>query len=146
MSGFGAGACATSPAAQSWVHPYHSLMPGPSSAAIDITFLLLAAIAITIVAQLLTGGINMRGLLRVKSPDGSHELSPARIQLLIGTIVTAAAYITAIPAAIGTSSLPDVDPKWLYGLGASHLFYLASKFQRFIPLRSLFRGIASPEE
>ncbi len=42
---------------------------------------------------MLTGEINVRGVLRTKSPTGDDPLSPARVQLLVFTVATAGTYL-----------------------------------------------------
>lgn len=85
--------------------------------------LLFALIAI----GLLTGGINVRGLLRTKSPTGDDSISPARVQLLVFTVVAAGTYLGWAVEARGTGVMPKVPDSWVATLGGSHLFYLGSK-------------------
>lgn len=121
-------------------------MPPLPAAAERIGTLLLSLLAATLLMQLLTGGVNLRGLLFVKRPSGPRELSPARVQMLLATLATAATYAGAAVAAVGTGRLPDVDTRWLYGLGASHGLYLGTKLFYFVRLRDLLRGLLSPRE
>ena len=74
--------------------------------------------------QLLTGQINLQGILRRK--DGSGQSSPERIQLLIATIAAAARYLTAVAQA-PPGILPDIDPGWLYLMGGSSSLYVLHK-------------------
>lgn len=82
----------------------------------------------TIVAiRLLTGGINVRGVLRTKSPTGDDSISPARVQLLVFTLAAAGIYLGWAVEARSTGIMPKVPEGWLATLGGSHLFYLGSK-------------------
>jgi hypothetical protein len=81
--------------------------------------------ALVIAHGILAGSINTTDLLR-DGKDG--ELSPARIQLLIVTIVTLAMYVSKVVAMKrGDHSLPDIDPTVLAVLGGSHAVHLGSK-------------------
>ena len=84
-----------------------------------------------IAVRMLTGDINVRGLLRTKSPTGDDSLSPARVQLLVFTIVTAGTYLGWAIEAHGTGQMPKVPETWLAMFGGSHVFYLGSKAYAF---------------
>ena len=73
--------------------------------------------------RMLTGGINVRGVLRVK--DGSGRLSPGRIQLLLFTVVGAMAYLSGV-SGDGTA-MPDVPRELLILVGGSNVVYLGGK-------------------
>jgi hypothetical protein len=77
--------------------------------------------------RLLTGAINVHGVLRTKSPSGDDSISPARVQLLIFTLAAAGTYLGWALEARGTGIMPKVPESWLVTLGGSQLVYLASK-------------------
>lgn len=139
---------ATGQAILAWVPPVLSTvqMPPLQSAAERGAALLFLLLAATVAVQLVTGGINVRGLLLVKRPAGPRELSPARVQMLVATLATAAAYAGAALAAVGTGRLPEVDTTWLFGLGASHSLYLGTKLLHFVRLRDILRGLLNSGE
>lgn len=84
----------------------------------------LFALAAIVGYQILTGQINMQGVLRRK--DGTEQTSPERIQLLLATLAAAAHYAgQAMSAPSGT--LPDVDRNWLYLTGGSSGIYVLQK-------------------
>ena len=82
---------------------------------------LLAALAIVVLYQMLTGRISLRGLL--SGDDGKP--SAARVQLLVATLVAALAYLAEV--ASHPSEFPAV-PSWLLmGLAGSQIIYLWGK-------------------
>jgi hypothetical protein len=84
----------------------------------------LYVLAATVLFQILTRRINLGGLVTHK--DGSDQVSPERIQLLLATIAASATYFGQI--AISTSMrLPDVSPQWLYVFGGSSGIYIVRK-------------------
>jgi hypothetical protein len=84
-------------------------------------------LAVIVVFQLLTGHINMRGLLAAK--DRSTNVSPERVQLLVLTLSVGFAYINQVSAGDG-ATLPDIPNNWLYVLGGSSSVYAAGKLWR----------------
>jgi len=92
-----------------------------------IVFGFLFSIGGLISLRIVTGEINTRGLLHTKSPTGDHELSPARVQLLLFTLATAGNYLTDALNSPVSGKLPDVPEALLATLGGSHLLYLGSK-------------------
>ena len=81
-------------------------------------------LAAVVVFQIFTRRINLDGLVTHK--DGSGQVSPERIQLLMATIAASATYFSqAISSTNGV--LPDVSPQWLYLLGGSSGIYVAGK-------------------
>lgn len=86
--------------------------------------LILYALAATVAWHLLTGRINLKGLLRRK--DGTGRTSPERIQLLLATIAAAAHYLSQVAQA-PSGTLPDIDKNWLYLTGGSSGFYVLHK-------------------
>jgi hypothetical protein len=90
---------------------------------------LLAALALIVAFQLLTGKINMGGMLLEKTTSGVDGYSAARLQLLLVTLVGAFYLITEVINSIhqGSPHFPTVDEKWLLLLGGSHSIYLGGK-------------------
>src|ERR1700753_2844539 len=84
----------------------------------------LALLAITIVYRMLTGEINLNGLLQRK--DGKGDVSPERVQLLIATLALSAKYVGEV-AHSTSGALPDISPQWLYAFGASSGIYASVK-------------------
>jgi hypothetical protein len=89
----------------------------------------LVALALVVGYQLLTGKINMNGLLLEKTGTGVGGYSPARLQLMLITLVAAFYFISEVANSIhnGTPQFPDVSQKWLLMLGGSHSIYLGGK-------------------
>ena len=84
----------------------------------------LYALAAVIVYQMLTGRINLSGLLISK--DGSGGTSPERVQLLLATLATAASYLTEV-AKNQTGTMPEINTNWLYLMGGSSGLYAVRK-------------------
>ncbi|MFA6166921.1 MAG: hypothetical protein WC700_09910 [Gemmatimonadaceae bacterium] len=108
-----------------------------TAVAIAAGWMMLGALAVIIVGQLLSGEINLHGLLHVKQRDGAHgvpEISAVRVQLLLATLVTASAWLTGVWTTRASGTLPDIDTRWLYGLGASQAVYLGRKAMQFFPM------------
>lgn len=106
-------------------------------AAIMVGWMTLGAIGVIVVGQLFTGGINLHGLLHVKDrvgQRGTPAISAVRVQLLLATLATAAAWLTSVWTTRTSGTLPDIDTRWLYGLGASHAVYLGRKAVQFLPM------------
>ena len=97
-----------------------------------IGYSFLGAAAAIVAGSLLTGRINMHGLLRAKFPSGAGDVSPARVQLLLATIGAAVTYLGAVLAARDSGRLPDMPALWLAGLGASNGVYLVTKAIKFL--------------
>jgi hypothetical protein len=86
-------------------------------------------LALIVGLKLLTGAINLRGLLADKSRPS--QISPERVQLLISTIVLAIQYARGMTA-VSAGALPKVGVGSLYLLTGSGLIYTARKlFERF---------------
>ena len=81
-------------------------------------------LAAVVLFQLLTGRINLKGLIFAK--DGSGQVSAARVQLLAITIATCIRYVGDV-ATTTQPALPDVDKSWLYLMGGSSGIYMARK-------------------
>ena len=98
--------------------------------------LFLGALFAIIAFRLLTGAINISGILRTKSPTGEDDsISPARVQLLVFTVATAGTYLGWAIEARGTGKMPTVPETWLILFGGSHAFYLGSKAFAFFGKR-----------
>jgi len=97
---------------------------------------ILAALAVVVFVQLLDRRIRTTGLLLDKK---TRRFSPARLQLLVATIVGAGGYIQLVARTFGPESvqlchtvtaapcLPDVPPELLALMGSSHAIYLLRK-------------------
>jgi hypothetical protein len=84
----------------------------------------LSVLAAVVGFQLLTGRINLMGLLQQK--DGTGQTSPERIQLLLATIAAAASYMSEA-ARTPSGNLPDISNNWLYLMGGSSSVYVLRK-------------------
>lgn len=94
----------------------------------------IAGIAIAVFWKLLTGAIVTRGLLTDKI---SGQSSPARLQLMVSTLLAAAFYAQAIVAS-RDFSLPQPNEAILAVVGGSNIIHLGDKFWSFLKLaRSL---------
>ena len=91
----------------------------------EIWFLVMG-LALIVVYQILTGMINVKGLLHKK--NGDRGFSPARLQLLAFTIAGAISYLFLVLGNPESGTFPDVPLELLLVLGGSNLLYLASKF------------------
>ena len=86
----------------------------------------LYGLAATVVYQMLTGAINVSGLLSQKHKPGQPETSPERVQLLLATLAAASSYIGQVAHSSG-ATLPDVSNQWLYLMGGSSGLYALRK-------------------
>lgn len=82
---------------------------------------------VVVLFQIASGKISLAGLLDTKEPDGSRSFSPARLQLLLFTIVVAARYLHAVAVNPDQSSLPALPQSVIAALGGSHAVYLGGK-------------------
>lgn len=90
-------------------------------------------LAAVVVLQIVTGRIRIAGLLESKDASGRTSFSPARLQLLIFTIVIAARYLYMVLTSPGQASLPSLPRSVVAALGGSQMVYLGGKaFSRFI--------------
>jgi hypothetical protein len=86
-----------------------------------------------VVLQIVMGRISIAGLLASKDADGRTSFSPARLQLLIFTVVIAARYLYTVFTSPGQASLPSLPRSVIAALGGSQVVYLGGKvFSRFI--------------
>ena len=104
-----------------------------SVARLEVSFILIGMVLI-VAYQMLTGRINVRGLLN-DTEDGSFSVS--RAQLLIFSLVGLILFITRV-ADSQPGTLPDVPQELLLAVGASNGVYLLVKGRRL--LASLFKG------
>jgi hypothetical protein len=88
---------------------------------LEIGFLL-GAFLLLALYKMLTGEINLQGLL-IDSPSG--EMSAARLQLLLFTLAGALYYI--YKATTSPGGLPEIPPELILFLGGSQIVYLGSK-------------------
>lgn len=92
----------------------------------------LVALTLVVAFQLLTGKINVGGLLLEKTgygAGGAVGYSPARLQMLLITLAGAFYLISKVLDNIhhGILLFPNIDEKWLLLLGGSHSIYLGGK-------------------
>ena len=91
----------------------------------------LYALAALVVYQMLTGRINVTGLLSRKDAGQKDktkpsQTSPERIQLLLATIAASATYLgEAVRNTSGT--MPDISNTWLYLMSGSSGIYALRK-------------------
>ena len=106
-------------------------MPEADSMSTLVTFVkvetgvLLAAFAILIAYQLLTGRINTKGMFTEKKAGGGY--SPVRLQLLVLSLAGLVVYMAEVIESTDTSKLPEVPVALVAVLGGSNLVYLLGK-------------------
>lgn len=100
---------------------------GPASLALIAGISLLGAASLVVIFQLLTGRINLRGLLASK--HGSGGLSPARVQSLAFSLMAAFLALGSLDEALTKSgaALQLVPPEMLGLFGGSQALYLWAK-------------------
>jgi hypothetical protein len=84
----------------------------------------LALLGLTIFYRMLTRKINLAGLLSTKG--NSRSTSPARVQLLLTTLVVCANYLSSVTHTT-SNALPNISPQWLFALGGSGAIYAGGK-------------------
>jgi len=77
--------------------------------------------------KIAVGEISLAGLLTTKEPGGGSTFSPARLQLLIFTVVVAGNYLHAALATPRPHALPPLPNSVIAVLGGSHAVYLGGK-------------------
>ena len=111
------------------------------------TLIFLAALALIVTYQLLTGRINTRRLLFAKGRDSSGrstrrwtgELSPSRIQLLVVTIGVSI-YLLA-KAVWDPGDFTEIPTGLLLILAGSEFLYLTRKANKLMPFPGILRSI-----
>lgn len=86
--------------------------------------LILGGLALVVGYKMLTGRINMSGLLDDKK---THALSPERVQLLIFTVLGAGYYLLLAIEQAPSGRLPDFPGEALLLVGGSQAVYLGGK-------------------
>ncbi len=86
----------------------------------------LVVLVVLVAYRALKGTINAKGLLADKERG---TFSPARLQLLLFTVIGAGAYLSSLmeAAAAGRYAFPEVPQELLLVLGGSQAFYLGAK-------------------
>jgi hypothetical protein len=84
----------------------------------------LGLLAALIAFRLLSGKINLKGLLASK--NGGPEVSPERVQLLLATLAMCMSYLGKALHGTG-NSLPDISPQMLYVFAGSSTLYASVK-------------------
>ena len=85
----------------------------------------IAAITALMAWKLLTGSIDLRGLLQGDRADGGVYFSPGRVQLLIFTLLAAVHLLSQV--ATHPDRFPAIPHELLLVLGGSQLVYLGGK-------------------
>lgn len=88
-------------------------------------FLLLGGFALIVFYRMLTGSINLQGLLWEK--NGESAYSSGRIQSLVVTLAFAVIYLGLVAKNPDPTKLPEVPQEMLLVLGGSNLVYLGQK-------------------
>ncbi len=88
-------------------------------------FLLLGGFALIVFYRILTGGINLQGLLWEK--NGESAYSSGRTQSLVVTLAFAVIYLGLVAKNPDPTKLPEVPQEMLLVLGGSNLVYLGQK-------------------
>ncbi len=101
---------------------------------------LILGFAVVVLLQVVMGRIRLDGLLDTKDASGRRSFSPARLQLLLFTVVVAARYLHAVYVNPSQDSLPSLPPGVIAALGGSQAVYLGGKaFTTFI--QPLFKNL-----
>jgi hypothetical protein len=102
-------------------------MPGLATAVRWEMVILIGGLIAVVVSKLFTGGVILSGLLKVKGGDDEGTFSPARLQMLMSTVLAAMYYLLQVINNRGSNSLPDVPATLIGILGGSHAIYLGGK-------------------
>ena len=78
----------------------------------------LFALGAVVAFQMMTGRINLVGVISQKDPNNPNQTSPERVQLLLATLAAAATYLGEV-AKNTSGTMPDVSNQWLYLMGGS---------------------------
>lgn len=97
--------------------------------------LLVSGFAAVIAWKIAVGDISLDGLLDSSGPRGSRVYSPARLQLLIATVVVSAQYLSAVARNPHRDSLPALPDAMIAVLASSNAIYLGGKaLSIYVPL------------
>ncbi|HYL77155.1 MAG TPA: hypothetical protein VEU96_23265 [Bryobacteraceae bacterium] len=91
--------------------------------------ILLGGLMVVVILKILTRGINMSGLLEVKHGVDKESFSPARVQMLMATVLAGMYYLLQVINDPAAGSLPDPPIGLVAVLGGSHAIYLGGKVQ-----------------
>lgn len=89
--------------------------------------IILAVLFVIVVGKLLNGEIVSDGLLHVKVPGSEHQISPARVQLLVMTMAGAWEYVTLVLNDYASHKMPEMPNSLMAVFAGSHAVYLGSK-------------------
>jgi hypothetical protein len=94
----------------------------------EIVFLF-GALGALVAFQMITGRINIKGLLSDKTKKGAGTFSPARLQLLMFTLAFAVYILGKVMNSIaaGNPHLPEIDQNVMLILGGSQALFLGAK-------------------
>jgi len=104
-------------------------MPGLVTAVRWEIIILLGGLMVAVACKLFTGGVTLSGLLMVKGGDDDNTFSPARLQMLMSTVLAGMYYLLQVINNPSSTSLPDVPTPLVGILGGSHAIYLGGKVQ-----------------
>jgi hypothetical protein len=104
-------------------------MPGLVTAVRWEIIILLGGLMVVVVCKLFTGSVTLSGLLTVKGGDDDNTFSPARLQMLMSTMLAGMYYLLQVINSPPSNSLPDVPTPLVGILGGSHAIYLGGKVQ-----------------
>ncbi len=104
-------------------------MPGLVTAVRWEMIILLGGLMVVVVYKLFTGGVTLSSLLMVKGGADDNTFSPARLQMLMSTVLAGMYYLLQVINNPPSNSLPDVPTPLVGILGGSHAIYLGGKVQ-----------------
>ena len=104
-------------------------MPGLVTAVRWEIIILLGGLMVVVVYKLFNGDVTLSGLLMVKGGDDDNTFSPARLQMLMSTVLAGMYYLLQVINNHSSNSLPDVPTPLVGILGGSHAIYLGGKVQ-----------------
>ena len=104
-------------------------MPGLVTAVRWEMIILLGGLMVVVVYKLFTGGVTLSSLLMVKGGADDNTFSPARLQMLMSTVLAGMYYLLQVINNPPSNSLPDVPIPLVGILGGSHAIYLGGKVQ-----------------
>lgn len=83
----------------------------------------LGGFALLVIYQACIGRIALKGL--ISGPDGA--VSPARLQLLLSTVLVLGSYLFKVASTKPGTAIPDINPALLTLMGGSHAAHLVGK-------------------